>query len=215
MRAMAPLRPSTATDASAEVGQRGLRRGQHRRRLGARVEHAEALGLGRRQRVIGAGDGVEEGVVLALEPVGRLAAHGLARRARGGVGAQQQRAVGAQAAGGEVVDLAHRLDPQPAPDALVGQRGVDEAVEQHPRPRGQRGLDALGHELRAGRGVEQRLGARVDGERRVLDQRADALGELDPAGLAQQHHVAPVGAQRSRPARRPASSCRCRRGPRW
>ena len=92
--------------------------------------------------------------------------------------------------------VAHRLDPQPAPDALVGQRGVDEAVEQHPRPRRQRRLDALGHELRAGRGVEQRLGARVDGERRVLDQRADALGELDAAGLAQQRHVAPDGAQR-------------------
>jgi hypothetical protein len=34
-------------------------------------------------------------------------------------------------------------------------------------------------------GVEQRLGARIDVERRVGDERADALGELDPARLAQ------------------------------
>ena len=31
-----------------------------------------------------------------------------------------------------VVDRAHRLDAQPAARALVGERGVDEAVEQHP-----------------------------------------------------------------------------------
>ena len=106
----------------AQVGQRGPRRGEHDRRLGARVEHAEALGLRRRQRLVSPGDGVEEGVVLALQPVGRLAAAHLARRARGRVGAQQQRALGAQATGAEVVDLVDRLDPQPPADALVGQR---------------------------------------------------------------------------------------------
>ena len=115
VRAMAPLRPSTATDASPASASAASAAAQHGRRLGARVEHAEALGLGRRQRVVGAGDGVEEGVVLALEAVGRLAAHGLARRARGRVGAQQQRAVGAQAAGGEVVDSRTASTPSPRP----------------------------------------------------------------------------------------------------
>ena len=49
-----------------------------------------------------------------------------------------------------------------------------------PRPQ------ALVDELRARRGVEQRLGARVAAQAGVLDELADALGERDAAGLAQQ-----------------------------
>ena len=41
---------------------------------------------------------------------------------------------GTQAAGAERVERAHRLDAEPAPGALVGERGVDEAVEQHQPP---------------------------------------------------------------------------------
>ena len=91
---------------------------------------------------------------------------------------------------------ADRLDAEPAAGALVGERGVDEAVEQHPAPAGQQRLEPLRDELRARGGVEQRLGARVDGERRVLDERADPLGQRDAAGLAQHAHVLAARAQR-------------------
>src|SRR6476659_4416291 len=178
-----------------EIAHGGERRVEQRRRRRARVEHAEAPRLGRRQRVVGPGDRVEERPVLALEAVGRLAADGLPARARGGVHAQQQRAVGRQPASGEVVDRPHGLDAEATAGALVGQRGVDEAVEQHPAAGRHRGPDPLGDELGAGGGVEQRLGARVDAQRRVLDQRADALGELDAARLAQERDVAPAVAQ--------------------
>ena len=58
------------------------------------------------------------------------------------------------------------LDAQPAAGALVGQRGVDEAVEQHPRPGVEQRLEPLVDELRARGRVEQRLGARVAAQRR-------------------------------------------------
>ena len=76
-------------------------------------------------------------------------------------------------------------DAEPAPAALVGERGVDEAVEQQPLARGQARQQRFGGELRPRGRVEEGLGARVDVERGVLDQRADALGQLDAAGLAQ------------------------------
>ena len=104
--------------------------------------------------------------------------------------------------------------PSAAPRALVGERRVDEPVEQHPAPGVEQRGEALGAQLRAGGGVEQRLGARVDRQRRVLDERPDALGQLDAAGLAQELDVGARGPPAPGPARRPASSCRLRRGPR-
>ena len=78
----------------------------------------------------------------------------------GGSDAQQQRAVGLQSTGGEQVDGAHLGNPKPASRSLIGQRGVDEAVEQHDRALLEQRIQALVHELCAGGGVEQRLGAR-------------------------------------------------------
>ena len=115
--------------------------------------------------------------------------------------AQQQRAVGLQRAGREAVDLAHLLDAEPARGALVGERGVDVAVEQHDRALGEQRQQALLDELRARGGVEQRLGARRDAQRRVLDERADPLGDLDTAGLAQQLDAQAARAQRLARAR--------------
>ena len=120
----------------------------------------EALGLGGGELVVGGGDRGEERVALALEPVGGLAAAGRARAAGGGLDAQQQRAVGHEPAGGEALSSRDLLDAQPAPGALVGERGVDEAVEQHPAPGVQQRLEPLLDELRAGGRVQQRLGAR-------------------------------------------------------
>ena len=109
---------------------------------------------------------------------------------------QQQRAVGLEAAGGELVDRAHRLDAEPAPAALVGERGVDEAVEQHPlaavEQRRQRLLDELG----ARGGVEQRLGARADAQRRVLA----------PASRMRSDSSTPPGSRSTRTARPRAAS---------
>ena len=146
-------------------------------------------GLGGREVVVGGGDGGEEGLVLHLQAIRPLAAAGLARAAGARVDVEQQRAVGHQAAGAELVDGAHGLDSQAARRALVGQRRVDEAVEQDPGAGLEQRAHPLADELGAGGRVEQRLGGPVDPQRRVLDQRADALGELDAAGLAQQLDV--------------------------
>ena len=102
------------------------------------------------------------------------------------------------------------LDPEPAARALVGERGVHEAVEQHEAPRGQQRLEALLDELGARGGVEQRLGAGADAQLRVLDQRADPLGEHDAAGLAQRRSAPELARER----RRRAWSCPPRRAPR-
>ena len=100
-----PSRSSTAASASREhaLG-----------RLGG-VDRANPLGLGARQLVVGGGDPREEALALALQPVGLERALVLARAPGGGGDAQQQRAVGREAAGGEQVDRAHLLHAQPRP----------------------------------------------------------------------------------------------------
>ena len=101
---------------SSTVTQEVLHRGDHgREHLVGRplgVDDADPLGLGGRELVVGAGDRLEERGVLELESVGCLAAAGLPRAPGGGIDAQQQRAVGDQAAGAEVVDRAHRVDAE-------------------------------------------------------------------------------------------------------
>src|SRR6185437_5610680 len=176
-----------------QIGERFERIGEHGGRREARVEHADALGLGGGQLVIGGCDPYEEGRVLELEPVGLLAAVAEPRAPERRVDPQQQRAVRLDAAGGEAVDRAHLLDAEAARGPLVGQRGVDVAVEQHEAAVVEQRQHALVHELRARGRVEQRLGAGRDLESRVLHERTDALGELDPAGLAQQLDVVAGG----------------------
>ena len=88
------------------------------------------------------------------------------------------------------LSCAHGVDPEPAPGALVGERGVDEAVEQHAPPGGQQRPQPLLDELGTGGRVDQRLGAGADRQRRVLDQRAQPLGQLHAARLAQHLDVA-------------------------
>ena len=202
------LRPGASRTATAaadrstgqQVGQRRhrLRHDLLRRQRG--VEHADALWLGRGQLAVGVADPREEVVALAFQPVGRFAPAVRARSRGCRIERQQQRPIRRQPAGGEQVELAHRLDPEPATRALVGERGVDEAVEQHPLAARERGLERLVDQLGAGGGVEQRLGAGADRQRRVLDQRAHGLGGLHAARLAQQ----------PRPRRQRARSAFCR-----
>ena len=45
---------------------------------------------------------------------------------------ENQRAIGIAAVEPERVDLPHRLDPEPAGTALVGERAIDEPVAQNP-----------------------------------------------------------------------------------
>ncbi len=139
---------------------------QHARRRRAGVDHADPLGLGGGELVVRARDRSEEARLLALEPVGQLAAYGLARAPGSRLDAQQQRAVGLELAGREAVDLAHALDAEAACDALVRERRVDVAIEQHDACRRRAAAaDALVHELCARSRVQQRLGARRDVER--------------------------------------------------
>ena len=128
-------------------------------RLGG-VEDDEPVRLGGGQLVVGLSHAREELAPRALEPVGLAARDPRQPGVR--VDPQQQRAVRRQPAGPERVQRPDLLDAELAPAALVGERGVDEAVEQHGLARVEQRLELLGHELRARRGVQQRLGARVD-----------------------------------------------------
>ena len=86
-------------------------------RLGG-VEHDPAVRLGGRELVVGARACGPERLALALDAVSRLAAAADPRQRGGRVDAQQQRAVGGQAAGGERVQLAgrrRRRGPRPPP----------------------------------------------------------------------------------------------------
>ena len=178
------------------------------------VEHADALRLGGGELQVRALDAREELVALALETVGRFPPC-IRTRLRGcRIERQQQGAIRRQSAGGEQVELAHRFDPEAAAAALVGERGVDEAVEQHPLAALQRRLQRLLDELGAGGGVEQRLGARPDAQRRVLDERAHGLGGLHAPRLAQQPRLDAGERERLAAGRPRASSCRRRRRPR-
>ena len=86
--------------------------------------------------------------------------------------------------------------PEPAPRALVGERGVREAVHQHDVHFLQQRQQQLLHELGACGRVEQRFGLRGDVELRVGEQVAKALGEGDAARLAHELRVDSPRAQR-------------------
>ena len=195
-RTPGPSDPPCLCDRLQQVRERIERDGQERRRRARRVERADPLRLCGGELRVGRGDAREELVGLALEPVRALVAPAAARPPIGGVDREQQRAIGDQARGRKVVDRADRLDAEPAPRSLVGQRGVNVAVEQHPAPGRQRRRHARRDQLRARRGVEQRLGAVGDLELGILDQGADPLGERDAARLPQQDRVDAPRAER-------------------
>ena len=76
---------------------------------------------------------------------------------------EQEGQVGDEPAGGELVDLRDLVDPKAASAALVGQRGIEEAVGDDDPPGLERGPDDLLDELGARRGEQQRLGRGVIG----------------------------------------------------
>ena len=112
-----------------------------------------------------------------------------------------------------LVQLEHGVDAEPAGDALVGERGVEEAVAHDVRAALERRPDHLRDELRAGGREERRLGPGRD--RAVAEQElADPLPELRPARLARRDDLPALGAQRLGEQRSPASTCPSRRCPR-
>ena len=83
------------------------------------------------------------------------------------------------------VEVEHPLEPEPAPDALVGDRRVEVAVADDDRAARERRPDHLLDVLRARRRVQRRLGPRRD-VAAVEQQLADRLAERCPARLARE-----------------------------
>ena len=153
----ARLRGLTSSGSSAATASTGQHRG---RRAG--VDHREPLRLGGRERVVGGGDRRRRTPRSSCSSRSAAPPRRSARAsaARASIRSSSVRS-GARPPVRERVEPPDRLDAQPAPGALVGERGVDEAVEQHPAAGGEERLEPLLHQLGARRGVEQRLGARV------------------------------------------------------
>ncbi len=108
----------------------------------------------------------------------------------------EQRAVGHEPPGGEGVGRIDGFARQAAAVGLVGHRGVGEAVAQHHGPAAQGRRYDLVDQLRAGRLVDEQLGAVGEpGVGRVEHERAQGLAHRGAAGLAQAQHLEPVGAQ--------------------
>ena len=168
----------------------------------------DPLRLGGRELVVGGRDRGEEAQVLLLEPVGRPA--GDARQPDRRIDPQQQRPVGPQAAGAELVERPDLLHAEPAPCALVGERGVDEAVEQDGGAGVEQRPQLLGHELRPRGGVQERLGPRIDVQR----EGPRAVSGCARTPRPRRARAAPSPARAPSPAPLSASICRRRRGPR-
>ena len=71
---------------------------------------------------------------------------------------EDQRPIGKEVAAGETVQFPNSLDPEAEGSALVGQRGIQEAIAQHPVTPFQRRTNSFLDVIRAGRREEQGLG---------------------------------------------------------
>ncbi len=103
---------------------------------------------------------------------------------------EQDREVGDQGLGGPPRQRRDLVRPEPAPGALIGDGRVDEAVADHNRTPGQCRLDDPGDMLGAVRGVEQRLGARVQPYRGVEQQVPQRSADGGPTRFAGDHNFA-------------------------
>ena len=89
---------------------------------------------------------------------------------------------------GNTLQLANLLQRQAAAGALIGLRGIGEAVAQYPGPAFQRGQDAVADVDRAGGKHQQQLGRAVERFRLGLEQQsAQRLSHRRPAGFASHH----------------------------
>jgi hypothetical protein len=92
-----------------------------------------------------------------------------------------------------VVHALDVLDAEPARPALVGERRIQEAIRHHDLPIIQGGQNHLGHELRARRREQERLGLGRQRNGGVLQQRPHPLSGLCPTGLT---HAKSIGTKR-------------------
>jgi len=98
--------------------------------------------------------------------------------------------VGPQAARGQVRHVTDRVERQPAPVSLVGQRGFDVAVADHQTAGGQARPDHLGHVLGPVGEVEERLGLRNESVAPEIEQDlADRSADDRAAGLLRDDRV--------------------------
>ena len=128
---------------------------------------------------------------------------------------EQQRAVGREIAVHglrEVFDECAVDTPSPA---LVGVRGIGEAIAQHPLAARQRGPDEIVHVYLPRAEHQQRFaGGRDEFLAAIQHQRANPFGDLGAAGLTRGVHGEAARAQRARDACRPRWSCPRLRFPR-
>ena len=164
--------------------------------------------------IVGGGHRALELDALGLEAVGAVARRREPRpRASASAGSIRSSNVrsGRESAIATSFELLDEVYAEAARGTLVGDGGVDEAVADHVAAGRQRRRDQRAGRAGPRRAEEQHLGPRVEVERRVLEEVADALARRRAAGLAKEHGVRP-SARRAAP---PGSSCpngRCPRG---
>src|SRR6185437_15764721 len=113
------------------------------------VDRADSRGLGGGELVVGGGDRFKEVLALSLQAVGLGVACALTRAPSVRGDSQEQCAIGGETTRGEQVDGPYPLDPETPSGALVGERGVREAIEQDPGSSREQGCEALVHQLGA------------------------------------------------------------------
>ncbi len=146
--------------------------------VAGRIDDAEAVRLARRELEVAGADALVEGERLDIEPVGGVGATPRLRRsAPPGVRCRQveeQRDIGAAAAGGDGVDpVDGRLGDSPAV-ALIGAGRVGETVAEHVAAARQLGLDAS--RSGAGDGWRRPAGARPYRRSRPISGRGRLRG---------------------------------------
>src|SRR5665647_2190395 len=181
------LRAGAAAAAGADERHGELaREGRLGQALGAaqQVRVAEsALAQGAREHLFGlvlAEDVVEHGAPSAAEPQ----AGGGERQPHERIDVEDDREVRQQAAQTRLVDGQHRVDAQSAGEALIGERRVDEAVEDEHAAGAEVGQQHALDELGAGRGVQQGLGPGRQRLGTVKENVADGLAGRGAAGFA-------------------------------
>ncbi len=85
--------------------------------------------------------------------------------------------------------IEQHLDVEAAPETLIGDRRIREAIAQHELPGFERRCNHFDHELRP-RGIEEkRFCERIDLRVRIDKNRAQRIAEAGPAGLARYEHL--------------------------
>jgi len=149
------------------------------------IEHHDALRVTLGELVVDRRGVSEERVAALLKPVAAFASCRAERRRH----AYVQREVRRQATRSEQVEGRDLRHAEPAATALIGERGVNEAVEQHVRAGGEQGLQPLADELGSRGREHQGLGACGQLQLRVLDEVPQPLGRRYAAWLPQQDEL--------------------------